>query len=115
MAFEVRAITDAMQAVARDNLVELRADGGAAVMDLLLERQANQSRLDVARPISLDTTARGAATIAGLAEGVFESLEQLSSLWHVHSRFSPSMDAASADAAYATWLHALEKTQDWVR
>jgi glycerol kinase len=115
MAFEVRAITDAMQTVAQDSLVELRADGGAAVMDLLLERQANQSRLDVARPISLDTTARGAATIAGLAEGVFESLEQLSSLWHVHSRFSPSRDAAGADAAYAVWLHALEKTRDWVR
>ena len=115
MAFEVRAITDAMQAVVQDSLVELRADGGAAVMDLLLERQANQSRLDVARPISLDTTARGAATIAGLAEGVFESLEQLSSLWHVHSRFSPSRDAAGADAAYAAWLRALEKTRDWVR
>lgn len=115
MAFEVRAITDAMQAVAQDNLVELRADGGAAVMDLLLERQANQSRLDVARPISLDTTARGAATIAGLAEGVFDSLEQLSSLWHVHARFSPSPDAAGADDAYATWLNALEKTRNWVR
>ena len=77
MAFQVRDMTDAMAAASPHPLSALRADGGAAAMDLLLELQAEQSRMPVARPRSLESTALGAATVAGLAEGVWSSLDEL--------------------------------------
>ncbi len=77
MAFQVRDMTDAMAAASSYPLSALRVDGGAAAMDLLLELQAEQSRMPVARPISLESTALGAATVAGLAEGVWSSLDDL--------------------------------------
>ena len=77
MAFQVRDMTDAMAAASAHPLSALRADGGAAAMDLLLELQAEQSRMPVARPRSLESTALGAATVAGLAEGMWSSLSEL--------------------------------------
>ena len=114
LAFEVRAITDAMaQAVGRP-LAEVRADGGAAAMDLLLATQADQSRVTVARPTSLESTALGAATVAGLAEGVWADVDELGSLWKASVTFAPSKDSALlADAAYATWIDAVGRSRSW--
>ena len=79
-------MTDAMAAASSHPLSALRADGGAAAMDLLLELQAEQSRMPVARPRSLESTALGAATVAGLAEGVWSSLDELAALWEAETR-----------------------------
>ena len=76
MAFQVRDMTDAMMAASAHPLSALRADGGAAAMDLLLRLQAEQSRMSVARPRSTESTALGAATLAGLAEGMWGSLDE---------------------------------------
>ena len=92
MAFQVRDMTDAMAAASAHPLSALRADGGAAAMDLLLELQAEQSRMPVARPASLESTALGAATVAGLAEGVWSSLGELAGLW---ARRRPSSSRSS--------------------
>ncbi len=96
MAFQVRDMTDAMAAACSYPLSALRADGGAAAMDLLLQLQAEQSRMTVARPRSLESTALGAATLAGLAEGVWSSLDELSALWEAESVFEPQLPAELA-------------------
>ncbi|HUE08647.1 MAG TPA: glycerol kinase GlpK [Acidimicrobiales bacterium] len=113
MAFQVRDMTDAMAAASSYPLAALRADGGAASMDLLLELQAEQSRMPVARPRSLESTALGAATLAGLAEGVWPSLEQLAALWEADTVFEPQLPVELADATYAVWGRAVEKAKGW--
>jgi glycerol kinase len=117
MAFQVRDMTDAMAdvmaAASSHPLSALRADGGAAAMDLLLELQAEQSRLPVARPRALESTALGAATLAGLVEGVWSSLDELAGLWEAESVFEPQLPAELADATHAVWLRAVEKARGW--
>ena len=113
MAFQVRDMTDAMAAASPHPLSALRADGGAAAMDLLLELQAEQSRLPVARPASLESTALGAATLAGLAEGMWSSLGELAGLWGAASVFEPQLPIELADAVHDVWRRAVEKSRGW--
>ena len=82
-------------------------------MDLLLQLQAEQSRTPVARPRSLESTAVGAATLAGLVEGVWGSLEELAALWEADTVFSPGEPTELADAAHAKWTRAVEKSMGW--
>jgi glycerol kinase len=95
------------------HLAALRADGGAAAMDLLLELQAEQSRMPVARPRSLESTALGAATVAGLAEGVWSSLDELAGLWDSSAQFEPELPVELTDAVYAVWQRAVERARGW--
>jgi glycerol kinase len=113
MAFQVRDMTDAMAAASSTPLSALRADGGAATMDLLLQLQADHSRMTVARPRALESTALGAATIAGLAEGVWSSLDELAALWEAETVFEPQLPPELADAAHAAWRRAVEKAMGW--
>jgi glycerol kinase len=113
MAFQVRDMTDAMAAASPHPISALRADGGAAAMDLLLELQAEQSRTPVARPRSLESTAVGAASLAGLAEGVWGSLEELAGLWEVDAVFTPGGSTGMADAAHDQWTRTVEKSKGW--
>jgi glycerol kinase len=113
MAFQVRDMTDAMAAASTFPLSALRADGGAAAMDLLLELQAEQSGMPVARPRSLESTALGAATAAGLAEGVWGSLEDLARLWEADAVFGPHLPRELSDATYAVWRRAVERSMGW--
>jgi glycerol kinase len=106
LAYQVRAMTDAFSD-AGITLHELRADGGAAAMDLLMQLQATNSQLPVLRSTSLEATARGAATIAGLGAGVWESLDELTELWTFERRFEPE-DPLLVDLGYAAWRRALE-------
>lgn len=108
LAYQVRAMTDAFGASGLE-LVEMRADGGAAVMDLLLQLQATNSRLPVLRSSSLEATARGAATLAGLEIGFWSSLEDLDELWKCDQRFSPG-DPLIVDLGYEAWQRAVERT-----
>ncbi|HEY5092128.1 MAG TPA: glycerol kinase GlpK [Acidimicrobiales bacterium] len=105
LAFEVRAMTDAF-AAGGIALSHIRADGGAAAMGLLLGLQATNSRLPVYRSTSLEATARGAATLAGLGVGHWASLEELAELWEFDQRFEPD-DPLFADLGYAQWLRAV--------
>jgi glycerol kinase len=107
LAFQVRAITDAFATNAM-TLRELRADGGAAAMDLLMQLQATNSRLPVLRSSSLEATSRGAATIAGLGVGLWNSLDELAGLWQSERTFQPS-DPLFVDAGYVQWSRAVER------
>ncbi len=103
LAYQVRAITDAF-ANAGLGVGELRADGGAAAMDLLLQTQATASRLRVARSAHLEATARGAACLAGEAIGLWRRAD-LAATWEATARFSPE-DPLFADLGYDAWLRA---------
>jgi len=95
-------------------VTELRVDGGAAAMDLLLQTQADQLNVDVLRACELESTARGAAFLAGLAEGEWHSLEQLSQQWCSDRRFSPQRTGAE-DGAYEQWKSGVERSLNWAR
>jgi glycerol kinase len=113
MAFQVRDMTDAMGAASAYPLSALRADGGAATMDLLLTLQAEQSRMPVARPRSTESTALGAATLAGLAEGMWGSLDELAGLWGASDQFEPELPVELTDAVYAVWRRAVDRSRGW--
>ena len=112
LAYQVRDVLDAV-AASGSPVTRLRVDGGAAAMDLLLALQADQSRVEVSRPSSVESTAWGAAALAGLAEGVWGSTGELADLWHEEASFSPSGDRALADAGHAAWARAVGRAGGW--
>ncbi|HET7719175.1 MAG TPA: FGGY-family carbohydrate kinase, partial [Acidimicrobiales bacterium] len=113
MAFQTRDVVDAMSAVSGHEVVAMRADGGASVMGLLLQLQADQLQVPVSRPTVEETTALGAAYLAGLAEGVWSSPEEVTRNWVLDVEVGPGADRATADAAHATWLRAVERSRGW--
>jgi glycerol kinase len=114
MAFQVRDVLDAMTAAGAP-LQALRVDGGASVMDLLLQLQADQVRVPVERPVTTETTALGAAWLAGLAEGVWGSLDDLAATRVVDTTFAPLASAVAADAAHRGWRAAVERSLGWAQ
>jgi glycerol kinase len=110
MAYQTRDVVEAMTAASGHTVTSLRADGGASAMGLLLQLQADQLGVPVARPRFTDTTAVGAAYLAGLAEGVWGSLEELSGQWAADVEVTPR---ANGDAKYETWRRALERSRGW--
>ncbi|MGD0320412.1 MAG: glycerol kinase GlpK [Acidimicrobiales bacterium] len=112
MAYQVRDVVDVM----RDSgaaVSALRVDGGASEMGLLLQLQADQIRLPVTRPATTETTALGVATMAGLAEGIWGSLEDLAALWRPDVEYQPNASAVGADFAYAGWRRAVKRSLGW--
>ena len=114
MGFQVRDVLEAMGATGTAPSV-VRVDGGAAVMDLLLQHLADQARLDVLRPQSIETTALGAATMAGLAEGVWGSLDDLTALWTEEASFAPVADEAVVAAAHQSWMRSVGRSAGWAK
>jgi glycerol kinase len=112
MSFQVRDVVEAMAASPTAPTV-LRVDGGASAMDLLLELVADQCRIPVLRPQSVETTAIGAATLAGLAEGVWGSIDELADLWTEDRSVHPTGTADDADPARQAWLRAVEHSRHW--
>jgi glycerol kinase len=114
IAFQSAALLQAMSrdAQAGDRLVlsELRVDGGASVNDLLMQFQADLLGIPVVRPDSVETTARGAAFLAGLSSGVYAGLDELGALWRVGQRFEPRLSAERARDLMARWDHAVRQT-----
>jgi len=90
-------------------VAELRVDGGASVNDLLMQFQADLLGIPVVRPEVVETTALGAAYLAGLACGVYAGTEELSRQWRAQRRFMPTMSRAQADEAMARWEHAVRQ------
>ncbi|HYF46930.1 MAG TPA: glycerol kinase, partial [Acidimicrobiales bacterium] len=115
MAYQTRDVVDAMSAASGHTVELLRADGGASVMDVLLQFQADQLQVPVARPVNQETTALGAAYLAGLAEGVWSSLDDVTGAWHLDAQFEPATDRAEADAKHAMWLRAVERSRGWAQ
>ena len=121
MVFQTRDVIDAMTRASGVAIRDLRVDGGAAVMNLMLQMQADQLDVDVLRPTELETTAMGAAYLAGLAEGVWGSTDDIAARWVLERRFTPSArsdtgnsTAADRDKAHALWLRGVERSRSWV-
>ena len=115
MAYQTRDVVETMAREANVRLKELRVDGGAAVMDLLCRFQADQLGVVVRRPAFAETTGLGAAFLAGLAEGVWSSTEEIAKTWQLDAQFSPRMDAGERDRLYDGWKRAVERARDWAR
>ncbi len=113
MAYQTRDVVEAMAAASGRAISELRIDGGASVMDLLAQLQADQLGVAVSRPANPETTALGAAYLAGLAEGVWPSVGDLATSWRLERTFEPAVDRSAADAAYAEWRRAVDRSRAW--
>ena len=110
MALQTRDVVDAMSKGAGRDIAELRIDGGAAINDLLCGIQADQLGVPVSRPVVTETTALGAAMLAGLAEGMWSSPAEAALAWQLDRRFEPSDDRAAAEGLHAQWRQALGRT-----
>ncbi len=113
IAFQVADLVFAMASDRGGEIKELRVDGGAAVNDLLLQMQADILQTPVVRPTVLETTALGAAYLAGLATGFYKSLEDVRSHWQADRTFEPRMSADRAGALHARWRKAVERARGW--
>lgn len=112
IAFQTRAVVDSMTAQFGHPITELRVDGGASVMQLLLERQSALLDVPVMRPEVEETTALGAAYLAGLAEGVWETTDDVQDNWVVGARVDVGRDA-NDEIAYQNWLRAVDRSRGW--
>ena len=118
IAYQSAALLQAMSRDAADGggsgagtqVTELRVDGGACVNDLLMQFQADLLGIPVVRPKVIETTALGAAYLAGLATGVYKNLDELSSQWQVERRFHPTQARDRAQELMARWEHAVRQT-----
>ncbi|MGL5721451.1 MAG: FGGY family carbohydrate kinase, partial [Brevinema sp.] len=114
IAYQTKDVLDAMQKDSGITLKELRADGGAAANKFLMQFQSDILRVPVVVPQTRETTALGAAYLAGLAVGVWNSKDQIKESWAVSHKSSPSMQQENATKLYAGWRKAVERSQLWV-
>jgi len=115
IAFQIADLFEAMQKDAALAIPELRVDGGAAANDLLMQMQADILQRPVARPTHLETTALGAAYVAGLAVGLWPSTDELLRNWSADRRFEPSLGAQEASERLTRWREAVERAKGWAR
>jgi glycerol kinase len=113
MAYQTRDAIEAMAAHAGGAVRALKVDGGAAVMDLLLQLQADQLQVPVSRPKVTETTALGAAYLAGIAEGVWAGCDDVRAGWQLDVEVRPSASPAEADLLHAGWRRAVERSLSW--
>jgi glycerol kinase len=114
IAFQVADVLEAMAADAGERLRELRVDGGAAANDLLLQLQADLLGVPVERPVVAETTALGAAYLAGLAVGYWDGIDDIESNWALDRRFEPSMSVDQRRSMLHGWHRAVERARSWI-
>jgi glycerol kinase len=113
IAFQVADVLDAMQQDSGIRIDQLRVDGGAAANNLLMQFQADILQAPVVRPKTIETTALGAAFLAGLAVGYWKGLPEIESIWQTDRVFEPSMAASEVNYLRQRWKEALERSKDW--
>ncbi|RZK37556.1 MAG: glycerol kinase, partial [Hymenobacter sp.] len=113
IAYQTRDVLQAMEADAGMEIKELRVDGGATANDLLMQFQSNVLNCKVIRPAVVETTALGAAYLAGLAVGYWKDINEIQQLWTMEREFVPSEDLTDVQAKLAGWQHAVYTAQCW--
>jgi glycerol kinase len=113
MAFQTRDVLEAMQRDAGIQLHHLKVDGGAAANNLMLQFQADVLGVAVRRPVVAETTALGAAYLAGLAVGYWKDTDDVVRNWALDREFTPAMPEATRDALYGRWQKAVARSRDW--
>src|SRR4029077_4696797 len=112
MAYQTRDVVEAMEKDSGSAFSELRVDGGAAVMDVLCQLQADLLGIPVRRPRLTETTALGAAYLAGLGSGIWKDSD-LSELWKLDREFTPAISRDQADTLQQRWREAVERSRGW--
>ncbi|MFT5326959.1 MAG: glycerol kinase [Planctomycetaceae bacterium] len=115
IAYQTKDVLDAMEQDCGQSLDILRVDGGATANSLLMQFQSDLLGVTVQRPVVGETTALGAAYLAGLATGVWESQADVSSNWQLETEFQPSTANSQTDQLYADWKRAVERSQNWAQ
>jgi glycerol kinase len=115
IAYQSRDVLEAMATDAGVAIDALRVDGGATANDFLCQFQADVMGTTVLRPAVIETTALGAAYLAGLGVGLWPSQEALAERWKVERAFAPAMDAQRRDALYDGWRRAVARAQNWLQ
>jgi glycerol kinase len=115
MAFQTCDVVDAVCRASGTTLSELRVDGGASVMDVLCQFQADLLGVPVRRPEVQETTALGAAYLAGIAQGVWTDAGEAASAWCAEAAFEPRMEAAEVELRRSEWSRAVERSRGWAR
>ncbi|MGI9026939.1 MAG: FGGY family carbohydrate kinase [Burkholderiaceae bacterium] len=113
IAFQVCDVLDAMESDTGIKVSELRVDGGASVNDLLMQMQADLLGVSVVRPTVIETTALGAAYLAGLAVGLWEDKDAIAGRWQVDRVFTPAMTETQREQRRAVWRRAVERARGW--
>ena len=113
IAFQSAEVLEAMQKDSGEKLSEVRVDGGAAANDLLMQFQADLLGVPVVRPKVLETTALGAAYLAGLTVNLWKSREEIAAHWKLERRFEPRMQRAEAQEKMARWRDAVSRSRNW--
>ena len=114
LAYQTRDVLGAMEADSGNRLATLKVDGGAVANNLLMQFQADLLGVPVDRPQITETTALGAAYLAGLATGVWASKEELKKSWQLETRFTPALDKKAADKLYKGWRKAVKHAANWL-
>jgi len=114
MAYQTRDVVEAMERDMGAPLKELRVDGGAAVMDVLCQFQADLLGIPVRRPRQTESTALGAAFLAGLGAGLWNDAD-LDGLWKLDREFEPRITRDQADSLQSRWREAVERSRDWAK
>jgi len=109
IAYQTRELVEAMEADSHEELQELRVDGGAAANDFLMQFQADILGKRIVRPSDTETTALGAAYLAGLATGFFKGLDEIEQFWRAERVFEPAMNADRREELYAEWKKAVAR------
>jgi glycerol kinase len=115
IAYQSADVLDAMQKDSGRALTELRVDGGATANDLLMQFQADLLGVPVVRPKVLETTALGAAYLAGLTVNLWKSRDEIAAQWQVERRFEPRMERNEASDRLTRWREAVSRSRDWAR
>jgi glycerol kinase len=113
MAYQTRDVLEAMQRDAGLKLDHLKVDGGAAANNLLLQFQSDLLGVPVRRPVVSETTALGAAYLAGLAVGYWKDTDDVVRNWALDREFTPALAEAPREALYRRWVRAVERSRDW--
>lgn len=114
IAYQTRDVVEAMQADSQLALSALRVDGGAVSNDFLMQFQADILGVPVQRPRVIETTALGAAYLAGLAIGFWQSQAEIQAQWHLEKQFEPRMSQDQRDTLYHSWKRAIQRAQAWL-
>ncbi len=114
IAYQMTDLLEAMKNDSDISLSELRVDGGASVSDIMMQIQSDMIRTNVNRPKMVETTAIGAAYLAGLAVGFWKDTAEIEKIRQVDKIFEPKMDMEKREKRYRGWLRAVERSRDWV-
>lgn len=115
IAYQTMDVLEAMQADSDLDIKELRVDGGATINDILMQFQSDVLDVNVIRPDITETTALGAAFLAGLAVGYWENTKEISKFWKKDKTYKPNSDRSKVESGIADWNHAIKTIQFWTK